>query len=148
MKNNLLILAVVGVVIGIAAFFGGMKYDQTKIAGTRQVAQGQGGANRGNLQGRFGRGVRPVAGEIINSDDKSITVKMQDGSTRIVLLSSTTAISQAEPASKSDLKTGQRVAVFGMENSDGSVTAQNIQLNPQQMGFRNRGAQPTQGSQK
>src|SRR6185369_11294861 len=88
---------------------------------------GQGGAGGRN-------GFRPVTGEILNADDKSITVKMMDGSTKIVLLTSTTTYNKAAQASKSDLVTGERVGVFGTANADGSVTAQNIQLNPMMRG--------------
>lgn len=76
----------------------------------------------------MGRGA--VVGEIISQDSKSITVKLQDGSSKIVLLSDSATVSKTESGSKSDLKDGTTVAVFGTTNSDGSVTAQNIQLNP------------------
>lgn len=79
----------------------------------------------------------PTAGEIIGADEKSITVKLQDGSSKIVLLSEKTQINKAEKATKEDLKKGEKVAVFGTENPDGSVTAQNIQLNPQREVIRN-----------
>jgi len=46
------------------------------------------------------------------------------------LVSGQTSISKAEQATIADLKIGEKVAVFGPENSDGSVTASNIQLNP------------------
>jgi len=75
-------------------------------------------------------GFQPVNGEIISSDDKSITVKLTDGGSKIVILSDNTEINQAANATKDDLKAGEKVAVFGQENSDGSVTAQSIQLNP------------------
>lgn len=128
-----------------------MKYQESKTAGTRQFGNGQGfrqglqGTGRfGNGQGGFNRGMRPVAGEIISSDANSLTVKMQDGSTRIVILSEKTEINKAEKAGKEDLKTGESVAVFGTENSDGSMTAQNIQLNPQFRQMLNRPtSQPT-----
>lgn len=64
------------------------------------------------------------------SDDKSITVKLQDGSSKIILITDKTVINKAAEATKDDLKGGEKVAVFGEINSDGSVTAQNIQLNP------------------
>lgn len=95
-----------------------------------QNAQGQRGPNG---QGRFGNGNgqgRPVVGEIIAKDEKSITVKMQDGSTKIVLIAGSTTVSKTSDASTNDLTVGQRVGVFGMQNSDGSLSAQNIQLNP------------------
>ncbi|MBI3342938.1 hypothetical protein HY032_02180, partial [Candidatus Gottesmanbacteria bacterium] len=47
---------------------------------------------------------------------------------------------KAQSATKSDIQTGQTVAVFGSENADGTVTAQSIQLNPQfRMGGQREG---------
>jgi len=46
-------------------------------------------------------------------------------------------VNKAEKARKTDLKKGDQAAIFGSENSDGSVTAQNIQLNPQFRMMRN-----------
>ena len=75
--------------------------------------------------------MRPVSGEILSVDANSLTVKLPDGSSKIVTFSDTTQINKADKATAADLKTGVTVAVFGTTNSDGSVTAQNIQLNPQ-----------------
>lgn len=131
MKNTSVIITIlIAVIVGAGAFFAGMKYQQTKMPSRGQFQGGQANRQGVNGQGRFANGARPVNGEIISADDKSITVKMQDGSSKIVLINDNTSINKSDQASKSDLKTGERVAVFGMENSDGSVTAQNIQLNP------------------
>jgi len=124
------------VAVGAGAFFGGIKYQESK---NPRASFFQGPRN-GQLAQR-GQGFRPVNGEIISQDDKSITVKLQDGSSKIVLLTDTTAINKSAEGSKSDLKPGEKVAVFGQENSDGSVTAQNIQLNPQ---LRGAGQNPQQ----
>lgn len=131
MKNNYVLIAVVAIVMGVAAFFGGMKYQESKTGNSnfaRQFQNGTGSRTGGQSgQGRFGGA---TVGEIINSDTKSITVKMNDGSSKIVLLSDKTQINKAAAGTVSDLTTGTRVAVFGAVNSDGSVTAQNIQINP------------------
>jgi hypothetical protein len=139
MKNKY-ILPTVFLVIGLVGGFGGgyyfKTYQQSKLRSNFQSGTGMGqrftpnGTNRGTGQqnrGAFGGGVE---GEIISKDDKSITVKMPDGSTRIVLFSDTTAYSDFKEAKKSDLKEGLRIAVFGSSNTDGSLTAQRIQLNP------------------
>lgn len=133
------------IIVGSSAFFGGMKYQQNKqpkfnrmfnIQGGQreQIQQGQRG--QGQLQGRAG--FRPLSGEIISSDGKSITVKLQDGSSKIVILPEKLQINKASEATKADLKVGETVMVSGTENTDGSVTAQNIQL-----GIIFRLAQPT-----
>lgn len=126
MKNSAIVTVVLVLIVGAGAFYGGMKYQtsQTPVSNFRQ-----GGGGRG--QGGQRNGGRPVMGEILNSDDKSVTVKMQDGSSKIVVLSDSTQINKSDAATKSDLKTGEKVAIFGSDNPDGSVTAQNIQLNPQ-----------------
>ena len=131
-KNNIAVLAVVVALVGAAAFFSGMKYQENRSS--KNFGQFAGNsANQGRNRGQSGQrsGGRPVAGEIISQDDKSITVKLSDGSSKIVIISDTTQINKAETAGKVDLAVGQKVAVFGSENADGSVTAGNIQLNPQ-----------------
>lgn len=111
-----------------------MKYQQSK------GPSGRFGNFQNNRNGQFQqRGMgRPVSGEIISSDDKSITVKLQDGSSKIVLFSDKTTINKASEGSKDDLKTGEKVVAYGTENSDGSITAANIQLNPMFGGMGNR----------
>jgi hypothetical protein len=134
------------VVVGIACFFGGMKYQSTKLPMFNRQAFGgpQGGPSgmRSAMGGRAGAN-RPVSGEVISTDEKTVTVKMTDGSSKIVLISASTQINKASEATKTDITTGMKVAVFGQTNSDGSVTAQNIQLNPI-MNMRGESGTPAQ----
>ena len=133
-KNTILIVAIILIIVaGVGGFFGGIQYQKSQRA---SLASGQFTRGTGQFAGRFGGGAgnganRPVLGQIVSSDERSITVKMSDGSTKIVILSSTTSINKADKGSVSDLKTGETVAAFGTANSDGSITAQSIQLNPQ-----------------
>jgi len=83
-----------------------MQYQKSQ---TRSQLAGQfGGANGG---GRFGnrqpgqRSGGAVMGEILSSNDSSITVKLQDGSSKIVILSNSTSINKQATGSKTDLKT-------------------------------------------
>lgn len=126
----------VALIVGAGSFFGGMKYQQAKGAAFVRNGQfAQGMRNGEKLQIANGgpmRGFRPVVGEIIASDEKSITVKLADGSSKIVLISESTKINKASEAGKEDLKSSEQVAVFGTENADGSVTANTVQLNPEQ----------------
>jgi len=128
MKKNLITTIVVAVLVGGVCFFAGIKYQQGKQRTVARQFIGQMGGRQGTGANRLG--FRPVNGEIISADDKSITVKLQDGSSKIVIVPANTQINKAEQAGKEDLKAGEKVAVFGTENADGSVTAQSIQLNP------------------
>lgn len=130
MKNKSLIITIVAALVFAAiGFFGGMKYQQGRRGNFAQFA-----ARNGTTTGQNGNrntAVRPVSGSIISTDSNSITVKLTDGSSKIVILTDTTQIDQATTAAKTDLKIGETVATFGTQNSDGSITAQSISINPQ-----------------
>ncbi len=120
MKNTLLISVLGAVVVGGAVgFFGGMQYQKSQVPA---AAPGQ--FNRRNNQS----GAGAVRGQILSVADATMTVKLADGSSKIILLSATTSINEATMAAKTALQAGKQVMVVGATNSDGSVTAKNIQL--------------------
>ena len=123
----MLLTIVLCLVVGAGAFYGGMKYQESKRPSFNRQFAGMGNTGTGSKGSQGMAANRPVNGEIIAADDKSITVKMQDGSGKIVLITATTTINKASDGTKEDLKTGEKVSVFGTTNSDGSVTAQNVQ---------------------
>lgn len=138
--NQILSIVAIVIVASGASFFAGTKYQQSKTSSTsfdRPALNGQGqGIGRVNSDGSVARnrgqapGFRQTIGEITSVDDKSITVKLADGSSKIVLLSDSTVFSQSNSASKSDLKVGTKIMVNGDTNTDGSVTSRNIEVNP------------------
>lgn len=128
-QSPVLILVIALIAVGLG-FFGGMEYQKSKrpnfVSG--QFRMGANGAT-----GTFGiRGTRngnqPVSGEVTSVDDTGITVKMRDGSSKIVVLSSSTVINKATTGTKTDVTKGTEVMVFGTTNTDGSITAQTVTI--------------------
>jgi hypothetical protein len=122
-KNKIIIG---GLVLVALAFYGGMTYGQSMASASAQSFR------NANFAGRQGgmRGAGVVSGNIINQDSTSITVQARDGSTRIILVSPSTSVTKSVSGSISDLSIGKTVNAIGTVNSDGSVTAQSIQLRP------------------
>lgn len=124
--------------IGLFIGFGGGYYYKG-IAQQKQFSQMRNGSGQGMMrpeglgmqQGTQNRtnGMGSVDGTIISMDDKSVVVKLSDGSTKNILFSELTSYSSFLEAKKSDLKNGLKVMIFGKANTDGSVTAERIQLN-------------------
>ena len=151
-KNHIIIVAILMVGVGVGGFLLGRttatssqsaRYGQytANMAGGQRNGSSTQTPNRGGMM-RF----RPVTGDIMESSDDSITVKLMDGSSKIILFSAKTDINKAQKAMASDLKVGEKVLVTGQENPDGSITAQNIQLNPV---FRGQiGTSPTKNLMK
>jgi hypothetical protein len=144
MKNNVLITILIAIIVAGASFFGGMKYQQSKGFSAANFDngvnnRGQFTGRNGNMMGRNGFGNRPVSGEILSVDNGSITVKLQDGSSKLINVSNTTVYVKTSSATVSDLKAGDVISAFGITNSDGSLTAQNVQLNPMRF---NQGEKP------
>lgn len=148
-QNNLIVTGLVAVLFAAVGFYAGQQYQLGKtsngFAGGMMGRNGGGytqqGSNRTGMSGRSG--MRPVSGEIISSDEKSVTVKLMDGSSKIILLSDNTGINKADSATKSDFKVGEKVSIFGTVNSDGSVTATNIQIGALVRGMITPSASPT-----
>jgi len=130
-KNNLLITIVVAVVAVGLGFFGGMQYSKTKTTnnmptGGQRLGGPSGSQQRINSQTGAPVSPRPVSGDIISIDTNSITIKTQDGSTKILTYSSSTKVSKTTDGSISDLKVGDQVTAQGSESTQGTITTQNI----------------------
>jgi hypothetical protein len=139
--------AVIAIVVGAAGFFGGMQYQKMQTTGqfesemNSRFQNGTGQFSRTGSQGSRMIGGGRVVGSVLNMDESSMTVKSPDGSSKIVVLSEKTTYNKASEGSLSDLKEGDSVSVFGTTNSDGSITAQNVQIGELPM-MRNGGTPP------
>lgn len=128
MKKNQtsILIAVVALVVGFgvgyvahqpqnpASNFGG------GVSGRRTFGTGQGTAGAGM-----------VNGTILSVDSSSLTVQLPNGSSQVIFYSTSTPILTTTDGSVADLSAQKNVAVFGTTNSDGSMTAQSIQIRPQ-----------------
>src|SRR5882724_11228048 len=131
--NKNITLVVGAIVIAGLSFYGGIAYGkngsgqtaslQGNFRGLGQGAAGAGGQRNGQNGGFTG-------GEILSKDNNSITVQLRDGSSKIVLVSSSTQVMKAAQGSLADLATGAQVTVMGSANADGSITAQTVQIRP------------------
>ncbi len=159
MKNQQTITSIV-VAVGVSAlsFLGGLKYAEMNPKIISPSEYGAGGGYRmmdrngqgGGTQQGTGRqggttmrnGFRPVFGEILDIDGSTMTVKLTDGSTKIVVLTDKTTASTQTEAKVSEIKTGEKVSVMGTTNTDGTVTADSIQINPVMRNFPSPSASP------
>jgi hypothetical protein len=140
-KNMIIVVVITAGLIG-AAFYGGMMYQRSTVP--QRGAGFAAGTGRPGTAGRtsFTMGAGAVAGSILSKDASSITVKMQDGSTKIVLTNASTSVLKTSTGSLADLSVGTNVTAVGTPNSDGSVTAVSVSIRP--LGFT-QGRMPTAG---
>jgi len=136
MVKKIIPIIIALVIVGGGAFYGGMKYGQSKSPLSnlsRQNFQNLSPEQRQQLsQGRTGGGTGAnfLSGEVITKDEQSLTLKMSDGSSKIVFFSDSTQISETTGGSIGDVEVGKQIMVSGDQNSDGSYTAKTIQLSP------------------
>lgn len=124
----------------VVAFFIGVSYGKSR-AGVKinqsirdgEMRNMQLGGNLGSQRGRGMQGGGFVAGEILSMDDKSLTLKLMNGGSKIIFFSTTTKVSKSVESAISDLAVGGNVMISGTANPDGSITAESLQLRPTSM---------------
>ncbi|MFA6535827.1 MAG: hypothetical protein WC250_00220 [Candidatus Paceibacterota bacterium] len=133
--NKKIASGVVGaLVLGGIIFYGGVAYGKTLTPARGQFDNGQMSAGANNFRGVNGLGNRgggSAFGEVITKDSASLSIKLQDGSTKLILLGTSTPVSKTSAGSLSDILVGVDVGVGGTTNTDGSISAKSIQLLPQ-----------------
>jgi len=127
--KKIIIWIVVLIVVAGGSFYGGMKYQASKKPSAASFGQFRNGAG---VNARTGQavGAGAIMGQVLSIDNQSMTVQMRDGSSKVVILSSSTGVSKQASGAIGDVKIGNEVSVIGTTNTDGSVTAQTIQIRP------------------
>jgi hypothetical protein len=137
MNKKIIVYVSVGIVVLIGIFYLGVFYGKSRSQmkpagefgiGMQQNQNGQFGMKNGN--GKMNEGGM-IGGEITSMDDKSITIKLTNGGSKIVFFDTNTVISKMATGSTSDLSVSTSVSVTGSANSDGSLTAKSIEIRPQ-----------------
>ncbi len=136
MQKNLIVAVIITAIVA-----GGVGYVYGKKNATSSNPTFSQASGRGNVTGTGFRGNRvgggAVSGEIIAKDVTSITVQLRgaqiDGGagSKIIFLSNETQVMKSAQGTTSDLAVGTQIMAVGTVNTDGSVTAQSIQIRPQ-----------------
>jgi hypothetical protein len=140
MKKILPVFIAIVIIVGGGAFYGGMKYAESKgdsaarngFPNFGKLSPEEGQRFAGGPGGPGGKisGTNFTSGEIISADDKSVTVKLPDGGSKIIFFSDSTKITKSTEGNAEDLKVGENIMANGTANQDGSITAETIQLRP------------------
>ncbi|MDO8469981.1 MAG: hypothetical protein Q7S84_03120 [bacterium] len=157
MKKQIITSVVAAVVFGAVGFWTGMSYGKSLVTavptnlhaggflGASGGGTGTGGPARttdGVQSGgqRFvGRGAAGMgggtaggflAGEVVSKDASSVTVKLRDGGSRVVFISTSTQVLASRPGTLNDVMVGEELTIQGITNADGSISAQSIQVRP------------------
>ena len=152
MSKKIIIIIILSNIAALGVgVYGGMKYSDSKSYQNRLLQSGfqnmqnlspeerqarfQGagtntgaGFRVGASGGQRGGGSGFAAGEILSKDEASITLKLADGGSKIIFFSDTTLIKKSENGVVGDLEIGKGAVISGSTNSDGSITANSIQL--------------------
>jgi len=134
MKNQYIKIIVVAVIVAAIAYGLGVKHGQSSsLANQNRGAQFANFA-AGRTIGARGANGGITAGEVISKDSSSITLKLRSGGSINVFYATSTQVQKTASGLVSDIDVGTQVTVSGSSNSDGSITAQNIQIRPEGLG--------------
>jgi len=138
--NKKILSIVILAVVAIGAFYGGMKYGGRNDLSARfpggnfenlSQEERQAMFQGGGMGGEMHRDDGFVSGKILSVDEVSVTVELRDGGSKIVFVSDEIRVTTLVEGVLGDLKEGDSVIINGQSNSDGSVTAETLQVVPE-----------------
>jgi hypothetical protein len=157
-KNSTMVVTIIAAIVCLGAGIAIGRYLlPNKPTSNDQFAARMGDRQFGGQGGQFAQGARGaragggqnggfVNGELLKKDATSLSVKQRDGSTKLILVTSSTKALKMTEGTIGDINVGQQVMVTGSTNSDGSITAQTVQVRPEGLtGGPVPGAQPPTG---
>ena len=136
MKTKI-IAVVVLVIVAVGSYFIGLQSGKSSVNDFAK-SRVAGFALRGE-NGIRADGSGSTMGKILSIDSNSMTVGLQNGGSKIVLLGVSTRVQKTVEGTIKDLAVGTNIVVFGTANSDGSETATSIQIRPQGLATSTRG---------
>lgn len=128
--KNIIICAVVLIAVAGASFYAGFLFEKNSKTTGFNNQRFSGSSIPGNTSLNRQGNPNSNLGEVIAKDEKTITIKLSSGGSKIILLSESTQINKTSQGNIQDLDVGKNVIVQGTTNSDGSVTAKTIQITP------------------
>lgn len=130
--SAIIVVIVAGISFYVGTFFGsrsnsGPNFSEFSQNGNRT------GFNPSNLNGGARNASAGVNfGEIISIENGQITVKLDNGGSKLLFIQDSTIVSKSVEGNIGDLSKGTNITFQGTNNSDGSITAQSIQIRPSQ----------------
>lgn len=123
------------IVFAFGGFYGGSLYQKNKFVA--ELASQSGNLGFSDIQESSQRGLDRLenlgdllVGQVTAKEENNVTIKIQDGGSRIVYFSDSTGIGKSVQGSAEDLQSGQQVTISGKANQDGTFAAQNIIIRP------------------
>ncbi len=131
-SKTLIIFVALFLVGGASGFFGGTQYQKSKspLSSLQRFGAMAGNFNGDPTSQRRGlaEGQTAVSGEVISKDATSLTIKLPDNSSKVILLTNDVPVRQTTESNLESVKVGESVMIQGQQNQDGSITAQLVQV--------------------
>ncbi len=134
-KKHIIVSVIVLIIVAVGFYYLGKSSSASAAtktattAGLGQRRQFTGGAGGVAAAGGF------TSGQIISKDDTTFTIQLPNNAgSKIVFYSPSTTITKMTVGTAQDLSVGSQISITGTANSDGSITAQMVQLRPAGMG--------------
>ncbi len=126
MKNKThIIWAAVAIVALVAGIFWGRTMAGAASGNSRFGASS---SSSRTFAGRNNSSANVFAGQVSAIDGSSITLQLPNGNSEVVLYASSTPVTEPTNVSIAKIVAGADIMVMGTQNSDGSVTAQSIEI--------------------